>query len=146
MAQIGDAVEQKFKEALKNKDTSAISILRLAKASLVNERISKGHDLSEEEEAVVIKREVKKRMEAVESYQGAGQLERAAGEQQEADYLKVFLPAEIPDEEIRAVVEKVIAEKGKDNFGAVMGAVMKEIAGRASGDRVNAIVKEELGK
>ena len=57
-----------------------------------------------------------------------------------------MLPAELSDEEIKAVVEKVVAEQGGDNFGKVMGLVMKEVGARASGDRVKIIVQAELSK
>ena len=144
MAKYSDLFEDKYKEALKSKDPQTVSVLRLLKAAFVNERIAKGHELSDEEEAAVIRREIKKRDEASEIFRQGGSEEKAGAEKFEADYLKSFLPAELSDAEIRQIVEKVSA--GQDNFGKIMGEAMKEVAGRASGDRVGKIVKEKLGK
>ncbi|OGE85557.1 MAG: hypothetical protein A3J48_04515 [Candidatus Doudnabacteria bacterium RIFCSPHIGHO2_02_FULL_46_11] len=146
MAQIAEIVESKLKLALKNKDIRAVSVFRMLKSALVNERIAKIHDLSDDEETAVIRRELKKREDSVNQFRQAGREDRALEEEAEAEVLKVFLPPELPDEEIRALAENKVAETGADNFGKIMGAVMKEVAGRASGDRVQKIVKDLLTK
>jgi len=155
MSQIGEAVEQKFKEALKNKDSNLISTMRLLKAALVNERIAKLHDLSDEEEQAVVRREVKKREEAATLYRQGGDEGKASQEEAEAKILREFLPPEMPEEEVRANIRKVLetnnltsdpADQRSQNFGKAMGLVMKEMKGKASGDAISRILKEELNK
>src|SRR3989338_5976517 len=152
MAKIAADIEEKFTSSLKSKDTLAISVLRLAKSALVNERIAKGHELTESEEIQVLRREVKKREEAAEIYGRGGNAERQESELAEAEYLKTFLPAEMSDDDIRGKVREAIAEVGSDlpaqagNFGKLMGVVMKKVGGQASGDRVSKILKKETNK
>ena len=146
MVKLASEIEQKYKEALKGKDVQATSILRLLKSALVNERIAKMHDLSDEEETAVVRREVKKREEASQLYRQGGDEGRANQEAAEADYLKAMLPAEMSEEDIRKIVVDVIKDQGRDNFGKVMGLCMKAVAGQAGGDRVSKVVKEELSK
>lgn len=146
MGNISRTVEKSLKEALKSKDTKRASVLRMLKASLINEKIAKGEDLSGEEEVKIVRREVKKRKESIESFKKADREERVKEEQSEVEVLKNLLPPEMSDEEIRQITEKVITELGDDNFGKIMGAVMKQVGTQASGDRVKKIVEEELGK
>ena len=149
MAKIAENVETKFLQAFKKKDQKAISALRLAKTALTNERIAKMHQLSEEEEMAVIRREVKKHEEAAAIFEQAGEMARAADEREESSHLQEFLPPELSDDSIKNAVKEVIAEQGAKtvgDFGRVMGAVMKKLSGQASGDKVGKIVKEELQK
>src|SRR3989344_5330639 len=112
MVKLASEIEQKYKEALKGKDVQATSILRLLKSALVNERIAKMHDLSDEEETAVVRREVKKREEPSQLYRQGGDEGRANQEAAEADYLKAMLPAEMSEEDIRKIVVDVIKDQG----------------------------------
>lgn len=146
MGDISNSLETDLKQALKERDSRKVSVLRMLKTALVNERIAKMHDLAADEEIAVIRRELKKREDSIASFRTGGREDRAAEEEAEAEMLRSMLPAELSDEEIKAVVEKVVAEQGGDNFGKVMGLVMKEVGARASGDRVKIIVQAELSK
>ena len=66
-------------------------------------------------------------------------------EQEELSIIEAYLPAQLSDEDITAIVKEVIAEKGADNFGAVMGIVMQRVAGQADGGRVKAITQSCIG-
>ena len=147
MATAAQLIETKLTEALKARDAEVASVLRMAKSAIVNERIAKMHDLSDDEELAVLRKEVKKREEAAGIYKEGGNAEGADKEAKEAEYLKQFLPAEMTDEDLRTLIRKTLEQNsisGKENFGRAMGAAMKVIGALASGDRVSQIVKEEL--
>lgn len=134
-------------KALKEQDAARLSVLRMLKAALLNEVKSTqrtSDTLNDEEVIVVLSREAKKRKESVEAFQNAGREELAQKEKEELVVLSSYLPAQATDDDIRAVVDVAIAEKGKENFGAVMGAAMQQLKGKADGARVKVIVQEQL--
>ncbi len=135
--------------ALKAGDRRRAEALRLMVAALKQERTRGArHDLSEQEETAVLKRERKRRMEAAEVFDQAGRTEQAGQERYEQAIIEAYLPEELSDDELARVVDKVIADAGANSpkdLGKVMGAVMKEVAGRADGGRVNALVRARLG-
>ena len=148
---INDKIHKMISEALKARDEIRLSTYRLLASAFNYERIAKQHELSEEEELVVVKREAKKRKDAMEAYEKAGDLkgakERLDRETQELAILKVFLPEEISDEELQKIVKDAVSHTGLSgiqNMGKVMGAVMAEVKGRADGGRVSELVRKEL--
>jgi uncharacterized protein YqeY len=109
-------------------------------------------ELSDDEVMRVLTREVRKRREAAEAFQGAGRAEQAAAELAEADLLSTYLPTQLDDAELTAIVDKAVAavaeqtgaQPGQRQMGLVMKAVNAEVAGRAEGARVAALVKARL--
>jgi uncharacterized protein YqeY len=96
----------------------------------------------------IIGREAKKRRESIETYTANDRPELAAAEQAELDVLSTYLPAQMDEEEIRAVVTQTVAEVGAEgpgDLGKVMGALMPKVKGKADGKQVNTIVRETLG-
>ena len=137
-------------EAQKAKEASVIETLRGLLASIHNEEIakrSKGDDalLSDDEIVSVLQREAKKRKESAEVYKGAGRDELEEKENKELSIIEAYLPKALTEEEVTVIVKGVV-EKGEDNFGKVMGASMKEVAGRADAKLVTQVVKECLGQ
>ncbi len=106
-----------------------------------NREIDVGHELEDEEVVDVLAQAVKLRIEAAESM--AARPERAEAERTEAEILREYLPPQLEEEEIREIVVAAI-DGGATNIGAVMGAVMPQVKGRAEGKEVNRIVREEL--
>jgi uncharacterized protein len=99
------------------------------------------------DEVAVLRRERKRRLEAAEAYREGGSADRAAAEELEAEIIQAYLPVELSDEELTALVDAAIAESGASapqDMGRVMGAVMPKVDGRADGKRVSAIVRERL--
>lgn len=144
-------MEQKIKADLKkaqlSRDALAVSTLRLVISELTNARIQKGHDLDDDEVAVVLKREAKKRVEAAESFTNGGRLGSAQKEQEELKVIENYLPAQMSDEELTKIVESHINKVGANSMqelGRVIGLVMAEVGSKADGGRVSAIVKEKL--
>jgi uncharacterized protein YqeY len=121
----------------------------MALTALKNEAVSGdvAKELSDAEVIVVLGREAKKRRESAAAYDDAGRPELAARERDELEVLITYLPAQLTDDELAALVTQAIAETGADSpkaMGAVMKVLTPRIAGRADGGRVSAAVKAAL--
>jgi len=145
---IVQSINQKIQEAMKARDDIRVSTLRLLSSAFNYERIAKQHELTEEEERAVVRREAKKRIEAIEAYEKAKVQEKADREKKELTILEEFLPQQMSDEDLAKVVDEAIssvhASKIAD-MGKVIGMVMGKTAGRADGGRVSQLVKKRLG-
>lgn len=132
---------------MKAKDKTSLDVLRLLKASVQNEQIAKGSDLSTDEEIAVLAREMKQRRDSVNEFKAAGRDDLVAGVEAGIVIVEKYLPAQLSEEEVRQIVEEVIASTGATSakeFGKVMGALMPKVKGKADGNLVNSIVKELL--
>jgi uncharacterized protein YqeY len=128
-------------------DVDRRNTLRLLIAALDYARIAAGHDLSDQEAVIALQREARQRRDSIEQYRAGGREDLAGHEQTELDIINAYLPADLTDEELAALVREAIAEAGAagpSDLGKVMGPLMKRVAGRAEGGRVNAVVREML--
>jgi uncharacterized protein YqeY len=142
MTEILERVQADTREAMKAGEKDRVAALRLVTDALQKDLKEGGDD-----EVAVLRRERKRRQEAAESYREGGSDERAAAEEREAELIEGYLPAELSDEELGALVDEAIADAGAEgpqDMGKVMGPVMGKVAGRADGGRVSALVKERL--
>jgi len=101
----------------------------------------------EADEVAVLQRERKRRVEAADAYREAGRDDLVASEEREAELIDAYLPAQLSDEELGAIVGDAVAESGASSpkeMGRVMSMVMPRVQGRADGKRVSALVKEKL--
>jgi len=136
--------------AIRSRDEVVSSTLRMALTALKNEAVSgdAARELSDDEVVAVLGREAKKRRESATAYDDAARPELADRERAELAVLEGYLPAQLSDDELAALVAEAVAETGADSMKA-MGQVMKvltpRIAGRADGGRVAAAVKSALG-
>jgi len=145
---IASSINKKIQDAMKARDDIRVSTLRLLSSAFNYERIAKQHELTEEEEWAVVRREAKKRIEAIEAYEKAKVQEKADREKKELTILEEFLPQQMGDEELTKVVDEAISLVGASSIadmGKVMGEVMGKTAGRADGGRVSQLVKKRLG-
>ena len=113
---------------------------------IVNE-LQKAEKEGGADEIAVLQRERKRRLESAEAYREAGRDDLAVGEEREAAIIETYLPQQLSDEELRAIVGDVVAETGAASpkeMGQVMSQVMPKVQGRADGKRVSAMVKELL--
>lgn len=140
-----DTIKRALESEVRTKNRKQATTLRMLLASIHNEKISKKHDLSDDEIILVLKREKKKCEEAREIYKNAGRVLQAHSEEQELMCIAQFLPAQMSDEELNKVISKVVHEK-KDiaNFGVLMKEIMTEVAGRADGSVVAKHLKKFL--
>jgi uncharacterized protein len=128
--------------SLKAGDREKANALRL----IVNE-LQKAAKEGGGDEVSVLQRERKRRLEAAEAYRDAERTDLAEAEEREASIIETYLPEQISDEELRAIVADVVAESGASSpreMGKVMSAVMPQVKGRADGRRVSDLVKELL--
>jgi uncharacterized protein YqeY len=128
--------------AMKAGDRERVHALRL----IVNE-LQKAAKDGGGDDVEVLQRERKRRLEAAEAYRDGGREDAAASEEREAELIAGYLPAQISDTELSAIVGDAVAESGATSpteMGKVMALVMPQVKGRADGKRVSAAVKEKL--
>lgn len=133
-------------QALKGKEEVKLQTLRLLSTALHNEKISKGEDLNEADIQTIIKKEVKKRKEAYDSFSAAGRDEAAQKENQEMEILKAYLPEEMSEADVEKIVDEEIKNNPDAGVGQLIGMVIKRTAGQASGDVVAKLVNQKLAK
>lgn len=144
---IADTITQKIAEALKARDEIRLSTLRMLSSALNYEFIAKQHSLNKEEEIVVVKKEAKKRKDAIEIYEKVKEKERAEKEKKELEILKEYLPEEMSNQDLEKLIGEVISDTQAtemSDMGKVIGLVMGKAKGKADGARVSQIVKAKL--
>lgn len=143
--QIMDAM----KSAMKSKDTVALESLRAVKSALLLAKTESGaqEELSEEQEVKILQKLVKQRKDSAAIYVEQGREDLAEPEIAQAKVIEQFLPEQMSEEEIEAVVKKIIADNGFSgmaDMGKTMGVASKELAGKADGKTISAVVKKSL--
>ena len=144
---VREDVVRDTKEAMRNRDKGRVTALRMISAALQNAEIEKGEPLGDEDEMAVLRRQVKQREESAEAYRKAGREEQAEAEAREAEIVRAYLPTPLSDEELEALVDRVITETGAlsiREMGAVMGRANSLAAGRADGKKLSGIVRGKL--
>jgi len=149
MSALKDQLRSDLTAAMKARDEIRTRTLRMALTSVTQEEVAgtSARELSDDEVIKVLTREAKRRREAAEAFAAAGRDEQAAAERAEGAVLDAYLPAQLSDEEIAAVVAAAIDETGASGMGAmgqVMRVVTPRVAGRADGARVAAEVRRRL--
>jgi hypothetical protein len=137
-----ERIQADTRVAMKAGDRERVGALRLVADALQKDLKAGGDD-----DVAVLRRERKRRLEAAEAYRDAGNEERAAAEDAEAELITGYLPAELSDEELGAIADEAIAESGAaviGDMGKAMGIAMGKAGGRADGKRVSAAIRERL--
>ena len=150
MPELKDQLRTDLTTAMKSRDELRTATLRMALAAVSAEEVAgkEARELSDDEVQAVLRREAKKRREAAEAFAGAGRTQQADRERAEGDVLAGYLPAQMEDADLAALVADVITQtgaSGMQDMGKVMGAANKAVAGRADGSRVAAEVRSQLG-
>jgi uncharacterized protein YqeY len=137
-----EQVQDDVRQALKAGEKERVHALRL----IANE-LQKAAKENGGEDVEVLQRERKRRLEAAAAYRDGGREDLAAAEEREAEIIASYLPEQLSDGELAAIVGDAVAETGASSsreMGKVMGVVMPKVKGRADGKRVSAAVKERL--
>jgi uncharacterized protein YqeY len=143
-------IDNDLKEAMKAREAERLGVLRMLKTALMNAAIEQGGvttRLDETAASSVIRKELKKRQDSVESFIKGGRPELAAKEQSEAAILSAYLPQALSADELTALVRECVAEAGatsKAQMGAVMKLATAKAAGRADGRALSAEVGKQL--
>ncbi len=141
-------VMQQMKEAMKSKDTTALEALRALKSAFLLANTSgSGVELTESDEIKIVQKLVKQRKDSATIFTEQGREDLAEPELAQAAVLEKFLPDQMSEEEIKAVIDKIIADTGASSMkdmGKVMGMASKQLAGKADGKTISGIVKSSL--
>ena len=151
MSALREKLENDLVAAMKARDLVRTRTLRIALTAIRNEEVAgeRPRELSDDDVVKVLTREAKKRREAAAAFADAGRDAQAEAERNEGAVLEEYLPAQLTDEELGALVAEAIAETGATGpraIGQVMKAVNPKVAGRAEGGRVAAEVKRQLAE
>ncbi|MEQ2526236.1 GatB/YqeY domain-containing protein [Robertmurraya yapensis] len=142
-----ERLNQDMKQAMKNKEKDKLSVIRMVKASLQNEALKLGQELSEDEELTVLSREVKQRKDSLHEFEKAGREDLVEKIRTELQYVEEYMPQQLTEEEVSKIVQESIAEVGassKAEMGKVMAAIMPKVKGKADGSLVNKLVQQHL--
>ncbi|MGC5009520.1 GatB/YqeY domain-containing protein [Streptosporangium sp. DT93] len=149
MSALKDKLKADLTVSMKSRDEIRTRTIRMALAAVNVEEVAgkTARELSDDEVVKVLAKEAKKRREAAEAFSGAGRTEQAQAEVDEQAVLEAYLPAQLSDEELAALVEEAVAESGATGpqaMGQVMKVVNPKVAGRAEGGRVAQAVRARL--
>jgi len=149
VAELKERLRADLNSAMRARDRVRMRTLRMALSSITNEEVAgtSARELSDDEVMKVLTREARKRKEAAEAFGGAGREAQAAAERAEGEVLAGYLPAQLTDEELSALVSAAIADTGASGIrgmGQVMKTLTPRVAGRADGARVAAEVRRRL--
>ncbi len=138
-----ERIQADTRTAMKAGDRDRVSTLRMITSSLQQD-VKEGDG----DPVAVLQRERKKRVEAAEAFTAGGRADQAAAEREEAALIETYLPEQLSDEELAAIVADAVAASSASSvkeMGKVIGIVMGQVKGRADGKRVSTMVRERLG-
>jgi uncharacterized protein len=147
MSDILDTIKEDIKTAMKARDTETLSTLRMVHSSIKNQAIDLRRDLTDEEVIKVLAKEAKKRRQSADAFAKGDRQEMAEKELAEIEVIQKYLPPQLSDEEVEAIVEEVIEATGAQSraeMGKVMGQVIPRVKGRYDTSKVKDIVLERL--
>jgi uncharacterized protein len=150
VADLKNRLRDDLTTAMKSRDELRTATLRMVLSAVSAEEVAgkEARELTDDEVMAVLRREAKKRREAAEAFAGAGRAEQAEREEAEGGVLAGYLPVQLDDADLAAIVADVVTRTGASSMkdmGRVMGAVQGAVAGRAEGGRVAAEVRRQLG-
>lgn len=145
-----DVIQEDLKQAMLDKAEEKLSTIRMLKSALQYHEIQKGgagYTATDEDVVEVVGREIKKRRESIEMYEKGNRQELADKEKRELEVLQNYLPEQLSEDDIRALVDEAIATTGASSMqdmGKVMGILSAKTKGKAEGSVVSTIVREKL--
>ena len=148
MPEIRERLAEDMKAAMRAKAGGRLSTIRMIRSEILNKDKEKGEETSEEDILKILQSMVKRGEDAAGQFEQGERPELAAKEREEILVVRAYLPAQMEDGEIRRAAEAAIAELGVSSIkemGKAMGVLSKQLAGKATGQRISQIVKEILG-
>jgi uncharacterized protein YqeY len=144
-----EKINEDIKTAMKSGDKLRLETVRSIRALILEfEKSGIGREINQDDELKMLSSSVKKRKDAIEQYRNAGRNDLAEKEDAELQIIMDYMPKQLSDDEIAGTIKKIAAEigaKGKEDFGKLMPASMKELKGKADGKIVKSIVEKFLG-
>jgi uncharacterized protein YqeY len=148
MPTIKETNQENMKAAMKGGDKNTLQFTRNLHAAIRKKEIDDRVDLADADIVKLITTMLKQREESITQFKAGGRDDLAAAEEAEAKYLRQFMPAQMPEAELKALIAKVIDEvqaKEAKDLGKVMKVLQPQVAGKADGKLVNQFVREKLG-
>jgi uncharacterized protein len=147
MGKLTEQIRADLTESMKARTAERTSTLRMLQSAMKYEQIESGHELSDDEALVVIRKSVKQRLDSIEQYTKGNRPELAAKEQSELEILKTYMPPELSDAELESGLREIVAATGaqsKKDLGRVMKEATARYKGRAEGKKIQEMVSRLL--
>ncbi len=144
---LSERLNEDMKQAMKSQEKFRLSVIRMVRSSIKNVEIDLKRPLEDQEVLDILSREIKQRKDALQDFEKAGRQDLIDNAKAEIDVIATYLPQQLTEEEIRAIVAETIQEVGassKAEMGKVMAALMPKVKGRAEGKLVNQAVQQML--
>ncbi|BEV07015.1 MULTISPECIES: GatB/YqeY domain-containing protein [unclassified Methylophilus] len=141
-------ISEDMKTAMRAKDMPKLGVIRLLQAAIKQREVDERIELDDDAVIAAIEKMLKQRRDSIAAFEGANRMDLADQEKFEVTVLQAYLPAQLSEEEINAVIAKVIAETGAagaKDMGKVVGAVKPLVAGKADMAKVSGLIKVALG-
>jgi len=141
-----DTIKSDLGKAMKAGEKQKVSCLRMIMSAFKYKQVELKHELSEQDQIQILRTQMKQVNESLDQYKQGGREDLAAAEEQNLAILKSYLPEQLSDEAIAAIVKRIISETSatKKDFGMVMKKTMAEVGAQADGKKVNSIVSQLL--
>ncbi len=141
-----DTLKEDMKAAMKAREEGkmALSVIRMVNSAVKNAEINGKKELTDDEIGAIIAKEVKMRKDSIAEFKKADRQDLVEQNEQEVVILQKYLPEQMDENEVRSVIQNIIAGMENPNMGAVMGMVMPQLKGKADGSLINRVVREEL--
>ncbi len=142
-----DTINNDVKEAMRAKDKERLSTLRLITSAIKQIEVDERKDLNDDDVIAILTKMVKQRKDSIDQYTKGDRPDLAEKEQAEVEIVQIYLPAQLSDEEIAAMIDQAIADTGAESMkdmGKVMGKLKGQLAGRADMGAVSGKIKAKL--
>lgn len=144
---VNQQLQEDLKAAMKAQDITARETIRFTMAAIKNAEIDNGGPLTAEQTLALLQRETKRRIDSIDQFRAAGRDDLVAKEEEQLAVLKKYMPRELSDAELEAIVRAAIASTGAQSakdLGKVMPLAIEQAAGGADGKRISAMVRSLL--
>lgn len=141
-------ISEDMKTAMRAKDMQKLGVIRLLQAAIKQREVDERIELDDAAVIAAIEKMLKQRRDSIAAFEGANRMDLADQEKFEVTVLQAYLPAQLSEEEINAIIAKVVAEAGAagaKDMGKVVGAVKPLVAGKADMAKVSGLIKAALG-
>ena len=144
---LNDRIMNDLKEAMKNKDSFKLSVIRMVKGAIQLEKINKKRDLNDEEVIDVISKQIKLRKDSINEFEKAGRNDLADTTKKEVEVLNEYMPEQLSSEEVNKIIDEAFAKvnpTSQKDMGLIMKEVTPKVKGKSDMGEVSRIIKEKL--
>lgn len=144
---LNDRIMNDLKDAMKNKDSFKLSVIRMVKGAIQLEKINKKRDLNDEEVIDVISKQIKLRKDSINEFEKAGRNDLADTTKKEVEVLNEYMPEQLSSEEVNKIIDEAFAKvnpTSQKDMGLIMKEVTPKVKGKADMGEVSRIIKEKL--